>query len=176
MCRFGGSWLCPRPSHLSFHGIPHPLCIYPREAATLSQPLEVPDLGSRSPGCGPQGGIPRSSRAPGFPDSPRLTATPPDGGMLSPWWPHYDELVAAAPNACISPGWSCAFPPHPGAGRGRWACFHVSLTVTADVSLAYTFYNHLCPQFVPPRSSHHLLPLFPWEQVHQRWPLEGHWS
>ena len=73
---------------------------------------------------------------------PRLCASrgnTSDGGVLSPWWPHYDEPAAAAPNACISPGWKCAFPPHPGAGRGRWACFHISLTVTTDVLLAYTF-------------------------------------
>ena len=68
-----------------------------------------------------------------------LAATPPDGGVLSPWWLHYDELVAAVLNACRSPGQRCAFPPHPGVGRGRWACFRISLTVTVDVSLAYTF-------------------------------------
>ena len=106
---------------------------------TLSQPPGVPDLGSRSPGHGSPGGIPRSCRAPGFPDSRRLMATPPDGGVLSPWWLHYDEPAAAALNACRSPGWRCAFPPHPGVGRGRWACFLIFLIVIMDVSLAYTF-------------------------------------
>ena len=118
---------------------PTPLCTYPREAATLSRPLGVPDLGSRSPGRGPQSDILRSCRAPGFPDSTCLAAIPPDGGMLSPWWPHYDKLAAAALHACISPGRSCTFPPHPGVGRDRWVCFPISLTVTADISLAYIF-------------------------------------
>ena len=137
--RFGGSWLFPQPSCLLFHRIPHPLCIYLREAATLSQPPGVLDLGSRSPGHGSQGGIPQSCRAPGFPDSACLTATPPDGGVLSPRWLHYDEPVAAALNACRSPGQRHAFPPHPGVGRGRWACFLISLIVIMDISWAYTF-------------------------------------
>ena len=59
--------------------------------------------------------------------------------VLSPWWLHYDEPAAAALNACRSPGQRHAFPPHPGAGRGRWACFLVSLIVIMDISWAYTF-------------------------------------
>ena len=137
MWRFGGSWLCPRPSHLLFHGIPHPLCIYPREAATLSQPPEVPDSGSRSPRHGSQGGIPQSCRAPGFPASACLTATPPDGGVLSPGWLHYGKLAAAALNAGKSPGQRSAFPPHPEVGRGRFAYSHISSTVTVDVLLVF---------------------------------------
>ena len=84
---------------------PTPLCIYLREAATLSQPSGVPDLSLWSPGHGSQGGISRSCRAPGFPDSGHLAATPPDGGVLFPWWLHYDGPVAAVLNAYRSPGW-----------------------------------------------------------------------
>ena len=56
-----------------------------------------------------------------------------------PWWLHYDGLAAAALNACRSPGQRCAFPPHLGAGRERWACFLISWIVTMDVLRAYTF-------------------------------------
>ena len=137
--QFRGSWLFPRPARLLFHGIPHPLHNYLREAATLSQPLGVPDLGSRSPGRGSQGNILLSCRAPGLLDSWYLTATPPDGGGLFPWWPHCDGPVAAVLNACISPGWRCIFPPHPGAGREMLACFLTSLIATVDISWAYAF-------------------------------------
>ena len=137
--QFGGSWFFPRPSCLLFYRIPHPLCIYLWEAATLSQPPGVPDLGSRSPEHGSQGGILLSCRAPGFPDSWHLAATPPDGGGLFPWWLHCDRLVAAVLNACRSPGQRCIFPPHPGVGRERLACFLASLIATVDISWAYTF-------------------------------------
>ena len=66
-------------------------------------------------------------------------ATPLDGGGLFPWWLHYDKPAAAALNACRFPGQRCVFPPHPEAGRERWAYFLISLIVTVDVSRAYTF-------------------------------------
>ena len=137
--QFRGSWPFPQPSRLLFHGMPHLLCNYLREAATLLQPPGVPDLGSRSPGCGSQGGILLSCRAPGFLDSWHHAATPLGGGGLFPWWPHCDGLVAAVLNACRSPGQRYVFHPHPGVGREMLACLLTSLIVTRDVSRAYPF-------------------------------------